>query len=204
MSKTFLDKLREAPATALKLITDAGGLLNVGQVANDALDLTGSIITIDELHALGHKGVIFSASAKFTLPASNVIYLTGLPNGSPVHWSSFDLKTTLGGVDVRLRENVVATGGTPITPVCRNRYLSMVSEFELAALPTVTDNGDELDLIGIPEGNVPAQDRPQSGSDNLEWVLKPETKYALEFTNLDATAKTVYGRFSWYEFGLLS
>ena len=203
MSKTFLDKLREAPATALKLITDAGGLLNVGQVASDALDFTGSIITINELHALGHKGVVFSAAVKLTLPASDVVYLTGLTGLSPVHWTSFGVASTAGEIEARLRENVVATNGTPITPVCRNRNVPQVSQFELVALPTVSDIGDELDVIGIPGADIPAQIRPQSGGDNIEWVLKPETKYALEFTNLNATEKTVYGRFSWYEPGLL-
>ena len=204
MSKTFLDKLREAPATALKLITDAGGLLNVGQVANDALDFTGSIITIDELHALGHKAIVFSAAVKFTLPASDVVYLTGLTGLSPVHWVSFDVALTAGEIEVRPRENVVATGGTPIIPICRNRNAPQVSQFELAALPTVSDAGDVLDTIGIPGSNIPAQVRPQGGGDNIEWVLKPETKYALEFTNLNATEKTVYGRFTWYEPELLS
>lgn len=203
MSKTFLDKLREAPATALKLITDAGGLLNVGQVASDALDFTGSIITINELHALGHKGILFSASVKFTLPASDVVYLTGLTGLSSIHWDSFDIASTSGEIEVRLRENVAATNGTPITPICRNRHLLNISEFELVALPTVSDAGDVLDIVGIPGASIPAQVRPQSGGDNIEWVLKPETKYALELTNLNATEKTVYGRFSWYEPGLL-
>jgi hypothetical protein len=109
-----------------------------------------------------------------------------------------------GGIEVEFREDVVASGGQAIIPVCRNRRNPNVSTFTTVAGPTVTDTGNLLLLIGLPPATSPQARVTQSGDDNIEWVLGDGRKYGLKFTNLTGSQRTLYGEFSWYEPGLLT
>ena len=169
-----------------------------------SIDFTGARATIDELHWLGHRGVVFSLSPKVIVPANATVWLTGETDGSSVHLSGVEFSLDEGGVEIELREGVAATGGQLLTPVCRNRRSPVRdSTFATVAAPTVTDDGELLLLIGFPPAASPQARAPQSGDDNLEWVLRNGTKYGIKFTNLTSSPRTVYGEFSWYEPGLL-
>jgi len=167
-------------------------------------DFTGTLPVISELHHLGHRGVVFALSAKVVIPANSSLWLTGETDGSSVHWSQVQFISDEGGIEVTFREDVVASGGSPLTPVCRNRRAPIKdSTFTIAAGPTVTDEGNELFLIGIPAASSPQARVAQSGDDEIEWVLASGKKYGLKFTNLTGSPRTLYGEFSWYESGLL-
>ena len=187
-----------------RYIKDDDTTINIADNIAKSTDFTGSRATIDELHWLGHRGVVFSLSSKVVVPASATVWLTGETDGSSVHWSSVEFSLDEGGVDIEFREGVVATGGQLLTPVCRNRRPpARDSTFATVAAPTVTDEGELLLLIGFPPAASPQARTPQSGDDNLEWVLRNGTKYGIKFTNLTRSPRTVYGEFSWYEPGLL-
>ena len=171
----------------------------------NAVDFTRSIITIDEQHSLIHKGIVFILTAKITLPASGTVWLTGESNGSSVHWQNGLFTANEGGIEITFREDVVGTGGTPLVAHNRNRREPIKeSTFNITALPTVTDEGTNLELFGLPISSGPQTRAVLSIGDPIEWVLAQGKKYGLKFLNLENRSKTIYGNFVWYEPGLIT
>jgi hypothetical protein len=42
------------------------------------------------------------------------------------------------------------------------------------------------------------------GGDDIEWVLNSNTAYGIKLSSTDNRAKTVYGKFIWYEPSLIN
>ncbi len=166
-------------------------------------DMTRTIPTIGEIHHFIHQGAVFDLSNKITFANSETIYLVGETGATPVHFHGERYTVNKGGFEIRLLEGVTATGGTAATPRNRNRISAKTTTLAVTSGATVTNTGTELYFLGIPGSTVPAFQSPQAGAEVIEWILKPNTKYAIELKNLDAEAKTMYVAFSWYEVGLI-
>ena len=172
---------------------------------NIRADATRTLPTIGEIHHFIHVGAVFDLSSKFTLPANSEVYFIGVPNGGSVHFHKEQYTGSTGGFEVRLYEGVAFTGGTPAEGKNRNRKVNKPSAFELYTAPDAVDvsEAEELYLIGVPATNQPAFRAPSTGAETDEWILKEETPYAIEFTNLTSSPITMYVEFSWYETALL-
>jgi len=162
-------------------------------------DFTGARITMGEIHAFIHRGIVFDLSDKIELAGNETLYITGMPNGKIVHFHKEFYSVSQGGIEVRLLENVTATSGTAVTGLNRNRVSTNTSSFVIKKGATVTDTGLPLRLIGFPASSNPTTRSVQSAAETEEWILKNGTTYAIEIKNLSADAKTVYADFSWYE-----
>lgn len=173
---------------------------------NIRTERTRTMPVIGEIHHFIHVGAVFDLSSKFTLPASGTVYFVGVPNGGSVHFHKESYTCSTGGFEVRLLEDVTFTGGTPIQGQNRNHKLNNSSSFALFNNPDTVDltGSQELYIIGVPTTAQPAFRSPSTGAETDEWILKEETPYAIEITNLTNSNITMYTEFSWYETALLT
>ena len=181
------------------LFTSDGSRLNEADNIKNSTDFTGARITMGEIHAYIHRGIVFDLSPKITIESGQKIYLTGESNGKIIHFHREEYNANAGGIEIKFYENVIATGGTLLQGKNRNRIKNNESTFELRSGATVTDTGTELYLIGFPTSTTPVAGGTQNGSETMEWVLKRETKYAIEIHNTSNAQRVVYGSFTWYE-----
>jgi hypothetical protein len=181
------------------LFASDGSRLNEADNIKNSTDFTGARITIGEIHAYIHRGIVFDLSEKITLAPSATIYLTGKPNGKVVHFHKEIYQVSQGGIEIRLLEDVTATGGTAVTPLNRNRLSARTSSFEVKLGATVTNTGLPLRLVGFPAAAIPTARVVQSGAETEEWILKNGITYALEIKNLSADEKIIYADLCWYE-----
>jgi hypothetical protein len=162
-------------------------------------DFSGARITMGEIHAFIHRGIVFDLSDKIELAGSATVYITGTPNGKIVHFHKEFYSVSQGGSEIRILENVTASSGTTVTGLNRNRVSTNTSSFEVKKGATVTNTGTPLRLIGFPASTNPTTRSVQSAAETEEWIFKNGTTYAVEIKNLSADAKIVYADFSWYE-----
>lgn len=181
------------------LYASDGSRVNEADILRNATDSTGAQIAMDEVHAFVNRGIVYDLTAKIALSASATIYLTGVTNGAVVHFIRENYLSDQGGVEFRLLEDVMFTGGTLMSPKNRNRTSANTATLEVRSGSTVSDTGTELYLIGLPTATSPQGRGSQSGSEAVPWVLDSETNYAIEIKNLTADAKTIYAELSWYE-----
>lgn len=181
------------------LFASDGTRVNEADILRNATDATGAQISMDEVHAFVNRGIVYDLSAKINLGASATVYLTGETNGAIVHFIKENYAANIGGIEIRLLEDVVFTGGTPMSPKNRNRTSSNTATLEVKSGATVSNTGTQLYIVGIPDATSPFGRVAQSGSDDVPWVLKSETNYAIEIKNLTADAKVLYADLSWYE-----
>lgn len=181
------------------LFASDGTTVNEADILRNATDATGAQIAMDEVHAFVNRGIVFDLTAKISLPASDTIYVTGVTNGAVVHFVRENYTANLGGIEIRLLEDVVFTGGTSLTAVNRNRTSTNTATLDLKSGATVTDTGTEMYMLGFPDASSPFGRTSQSGADTIPWVLDSGTNYAIEIKNLTADAKIIYAELAWYE-----
>lgn len=185
MPATFIRRLREAPAIAAKLIRSTGELLNVADTIAHATDDTGAVITLDKLHSVIDRGGLFSIQRKLTVNAGQSIYMSGLTDINDVHFIQQHFTADGGGLEIRLFEDSVISGGTPYTVQNRNRKLHGVIEprFQILDAPTIVDIGTEIGLVWLPPSSVPVSGGSERGEQD-EWVLDGGNRqYLLEMKN---------------------
>ncbi len=103
----------------------------------------------------------------------------------------------LGDAEIYVYEGTTATGGTPFTPLNRNRNYTTSSQVAMIINPTVSSLGTQLDAQIIPGGTGKKSAGGTTGS--LEYVLKPLTNYLFRLTNVNGTAHAAYLALEWYE-----
>ena len=103
----------------------------------------------------------------------------------------------LGDAEFYIYENAVATGGTPFTPINRNRNYTTSSQVAMIINPTVSTLGTQLDAQIIPGGSGKKSGGGTAGT--LEYVLKPLTNYLFRLTNVNGTAHAAHLSLEWYE-----
>jgi len=169
--------------------------INVVDILKGAQSYDKSLVTSDDVKAFNNRGQLFDLSAKIPLTGNQTLYLVGKTNGSTVHFNFEQYAATAGGIEIRLLEGVNATGGTAITPICRNRANPKVSTFVITQGATVTNTGAQLYILALTTDKQSADDT----RDDLEWILAGDTFYAIEIKNLTNDLKTLYANLSWYE-----
>lgn len=103
----------------------------------------------------------------------------------------------LGDAELYIYENTVATGGTPFTPINRNRNYTTSSQVAMIINPTVSTLGTQLDAQIIPGGSGKKSGGGTAGT--LEYVLKPLTNYLFRLTNVNGAAHAAHLALEWYE-----
>lgn len=160
------------------------------------------LITVDVNHQRNHDGRAFYAyklypdSAPLSALASIDIAMAA-PAGVFPHVTIDGL--CLGDAELYIYEGSTTSGGTPFTPVNRNRNyaLSNPSQVAMVIAPTVSNVGTELDAQIIAGGAGKKSGGGTAGS--LEYVLKPLTTYLFRLTNVNGTAHAAYLTLEWYE-----
>lgn len=199
---TNLEQLHTDPPRTGRLIREDGVVINEA----DAFDtVTGSRVSTSAVHANTHKGIVFNLSRKILLAASQTVYLIGIVNEHFIHFNHYSFNASEGDIDIFLLEDVTYTegSGTPLVGKNRNRLSARVSTMDIFAGGTVTDDGLELHILGFPKAGTATPTRVAQSASDEEWILKPDSVYALKIVNNEAVAKTLYGDMTWYIPGLL-
>lgn len=160
------------------------------------------VITVEVNHQRNHDGRAFFAykiapdTAPLAADASIDIVLAS-PLGVYPHLTMEGM--CAGNAELYFYEGASTTGGTPFTPVNRNRNYTVSNPSQIAMVinPTVTSVGTELDAQIIPGGGGKKAGGGNAGS--LEYVLKPLTNYLFRLTNINGTAHTACLTLEWYE-----
>lgn len=160
------------------------------------------LITVDVNHQRNHDGRAFFAyktyptSAKLAAGASIDIVLAS-PSGVIPHLTVDAF--CQGDAELYVYEGTSTSGGTPFTPINRNRNYSVSNPSQVAMVinPTVTSVGTELDAQIVPGGVGKKSGGGTAGS--LEYVLKPLTNYMFRLTNVNGTSHAAFLTLEWYE-----
>ena len=166
--------------------------------------ITSAIRTIETEHAYIHEGIFFESYNKFTLAAGATRFVTlKAPAGVYLHYRPTNLVTSADKVTIEFYEGatVTANTGTAVTPSNHNRNSALTSVVTLLDAPTVTANGIKFAQVYIPgaTGIGGTRTGANAGVSNSEWVLKPDTQYAIKVTNGSSGSNDIQINFQWYE-----
>lgn len=160
------------------------------------------LITVDVNHQRNHDGRAFYAfkinPTSATLAAgSSIDIVMASPAGITPH-ITIDAFCQ-GDAELYIYEGTSTTGGTPFTPINRNRNYAVSNPSQIAMVinPTVTSVGTMLDGQIVP-GGVGKKSGGGTGS-ALEYVLKPLTNYLFRLTNVNGTDHAAFLTLEWYE-----
>lgn len=195
MAITYVKRESENQKTQLVALTQKDKDNN--QILNGS---DAPTIIVDVNHQRLHEGRAFIAwniypdSAKLASGASADIVLAAGP-GTIAHMSV--AMESSGDADFFIYEGVSTTGGTPFTPVRRNRNIASTSNVAMVLNPTITSLGTLINQQFITGGTGKKSSGGSSGS--LEYVLAPLTNYLIRLTNVNGTDHTALIELEWYE-----
>lgn len=185
------------------LTTKARHVSLVQKLEDGSTALTGAdapLIMVDVNHQRNHDGrawlawKIYPASAK--LPAGdscNIVFASAA--GVRMHLT---IDAVLAGdAEMYIYEGPTTTGGTPFTPVNRNRNYTTSSNVAMVINPTVNTTGTLIDAQFL-AGGV-GKKAGGGGGSSLEYVLKPLTNYLVRMTNVNGTDHAGHLQLEWYE-----
>jgi hypothetical protein len=158
------------------------------------------LITVDVNHQRSHDGRAWIAwrlypdAAKLAAGASCNIVLAAGPD-TIVHLTIDAL--LMGDAELYIYEGATSTGGTPFTPINRNRNYTTSSNVAMVINPTVTATGTMLDAQFLPGGT--GKKAGGGGLSSLEFIFKPLTNYLIRMTNVNGTAHAGHLSLEWYE-----
>lgn len=160
------------------------------------------LIMVDVNHQRNHDGRAFFAYKLYpdSAPLSanaNIDIAMAAPAGVFPHITIDAL--CLGDAELYVYEGSTTSGGTPFTPINRNRNYTLTNESQVAMViaPTVSAVGTELDAQIIAGGAGKKSGGGTAAS--LEYVLKPLTTYLFRLTNVNGTAHAAHLALEWYE-----
>lgn len=201
MAKSALDWLRLGPLLARKMIRTDGSLVNEADTFDKYVNAQSSQ---DAVHTHAHEGILFDLSRKISILSATDIYLVGVTQANIIHFNKINYDSNGGGIEIRLLEDVVFSGGSLAIGINRNRISLNTSSLLIYEGSTVTNDGTQLSLKGMPtavSGGTPAQ-VPLS-ADDTEWVLSPGKNYAIKISNVSTGDRILYIDMLFYEPGLL-
>lgn len=158
------------------------------------------LIIVDVNHQRNHDGrawfayTMYPTSAPLASGASIDIVLASASGVIP-HMTVDAL--CLGDAEFYIYEGPTATGGTPFTPINRNRNYTTSSQVAMIINPTVSAFGTQLDAQILPGGS--GKKSGGGTASTLEYVLKPLTNYLFRLTNVNGTNHAAYLALEWYE-----
>ena len=158
------------------------------------------MIMVDVNHQRNHDGRAWFAYKMYPKSApladgSSIDIVLASASGVIPHMTVDAL--CLGDAEFYIYEGPTATGGTPFTPINRNRNYTTSSQVAMIINPTISSLGTQLDAQIIPGGSGKKSSGGEAGS--LEYVLKPLTNYLFRLTNVNGTAHAAHIALEWYE-----
>ena len=156
--------------------------------------------SVDSTTSHIHEGLGYSIGGSGTIPAAGYYAFLALIGGTPLHFHGLKVKVDAGPVEIDLIESpTVVNAGTSTTPRNKNRLFTDSSGATVTygaeiTGGTVIDPDDVLDIGGG------AHTEGGEGGSTGEWVLKPNTYYAMKITGAQGTAFSA--KFFYYELDL--
>ena len=161
-----------------------------------------ALVTIGEIHANIHRGVMFVTGASDAALANNgslEVLIQVADNDIHVAFSG----AAGGDFQVELFEGTTfSAAGTAATPVNRNRESGLVSTATFTTAPTITADGTTL-VSGFRPGGSGGNAAGSSTQGFAEWELAPNTNYLARITNVSGGAQLASMEIDFYEPGLL-
>ena len=185
-----------SPATPMPVeLTDANGDV----IPVDALG--GGLVMIETEHQHIHEGTAFHMSHYLSsldagdVNAHNILLKN--PAGNFPHLRSYHGVGTGGPLRIRLFEGVtISADGTPIAAHNMNRNSSNTSDLKAFDEPTITGEGEEMEIHLAPTGH---KEGGLTDTVPVEWIFKPDTNYLIRLTNGNAQAIEALLEAFWYE-----
>lgn len=143
-----------------------------------------------ELHA-GHSFVVSSIASILGGATFECVITPGDQNCHMVMHCS----TSGNGIISAVYEGPSFTGGTPVTPINRNRQLNTASTATFVHTPSVT--GDGTLLMTFHTDSTKQSGQSERGTE--EFVLATNTSYLIRITVDAGAAATFSGVMDWYE-----
>ncbi len=154
-------------------------------------------------HAYIHKGrgYVAAGSATVNTGAETTLLLTTPASSSAyVHYRPSTVASVSSPVTVTLYEAPTATGGSAGTPTNRNRNSDRAATVVYKYGASYSSGGTVLDISSVGSGGNPVSRSGGASGQDLEFVLKPETTYAIRIVNPAGGANsTVVWSLFWYE-----
>lgn len=148
--------------------------------------ITGDLITIDEVHANVHEGVMFHAEAYVASLANNGTFDFYILTGAKGAHAAFEVNSG-GAAQVFLYEEANVSGGSAVTSYNMNRQSANASSpITVTHTPSIVGVGSTPLINGrFLAGGASQQTRSGGGiRSGTEWILKANTKYLLRCTNI--------------------
>jgi hypothetical protein len=161
--------------------------------------ISSSVKTIAYEHSRTHDGKAFLLNGSYSLANGATAYvLADNPAANYAHLRSFVVTCTSAPMSVELYEGcTVSANGTSKNGNNMNRNSVTTPNLQTYTGPTVTADGTLLEYTLIP-GAKQSGGSADIGAE-VEWILKPSTKYALKITNSSGATVTYSLKMFWYE-----
>jgi len=152
-----------------------------------------ALVTMDEIHANVHRGIMFEASHANASVANNgdveVIVQVHADQAAHMRWFA----AAGGDMQIEVYEGVTySSAGTSILTPNLNRFSSNTATALVSHTPTLTDDGTLLASSILPGGTAGRQPP-------IEWILKTGEDYLFRLTNIDGGNQAVSLALDWYE-----
>lgn len=158
---------------------------------------------IGDIHHLIHLGTVFSVGGLFQDLADDATLDILIRTGAGELHLDYEIDAGgdmlyfgLEGVVGQTAAGVVL--GTALTPYNKYREKSDITGVEFWIVPALVSTGTTLLAKFIP-GGTKNQASGGSGGGRDEWILNPNTDYALRIMNIAAAAKTFGAVLEYYE-----
>lgn len=169
-----------------------------GQAA--AVDATGGLVTIDEIHRKIHQGILFSSSHYASAVANDATVLLLITTAADTYAHMRFGIAVSGNCEIELLENPTTTDpGTGLSEVNRDRTSATTADVTVAHTPTVSVDGTTVFHGFIPGGHARAVPIGGQHRSFEEWVLIADEEYVLRVTNRSGGAAVIAVSLDWYE-----
>lgn len=165
------------------------------------LDPMGGVVTIDYAHHEVHEGHMYIASYKSPEGADvadNGTVILQITTGA--RYNHFTSLVSAGGdTEVEILEGVTSTGGTAVQANSMNRNGDMTPASSVVHTPSISNAGTRIEHFLLPGGVGANFSGGGMARKDTEWILKPNTKYAVRATNRAGNAQPMSVIIEWYE-----
>ena len=179
------------------------------EALNDVYDrsVETGLVGISKEHQRIHEGSAYSLGVNLSIQTSDIGAISITPGtGVNVHLKSLSFAALGGPVTISLLEEYTFGSGSTLTPMNRNRtgtqnVSSAACEGSADATVTYVSGApiQTLDTMYIPTSTVGDLMFGYGSATDLEWILKPDTKYVIAITNGAIGTSVVQCNMFWYE-----
>lgn len=176
------------------------GVDNEGFLRKLTLDGQGRIVTIDILHDLIHRGLLFTVNYIFrgvTAGQSRYIYQkTGLDKA--LH-AQVEAKSVGKWLFESFGQPTISNVGTELTPITKNTKSTYVVQSKFYHTPTVTDEGIPRVEEVFGSGTNPNRFTSGSIEERIESIFGSEYGVLVKLTNESTNTQDLTVRITFYE-----